>query len=68
MYAIDYALDPISYAQAIRNISDETDFARSMGLSHKILSKTDSDQLFVMEPLTPLYFHSITAGIQTGVK
>ena len=41
------------------NISDETDFARSMGLVHEFLSKTDLDQLFVMEPLTPLSVHSI---------
>ena len=55
------ALDPVSYAQAIRNIADETDFACSMGLAHELLSKTDSDQLFVMEPLTPLSINSITA-------
>ena len=32
--AINAALYPVSYAQAIRNIADETDFARSMGLAH----------------------------------
>ena len=32
--AINYALYPVSYAQAISNTSDETDFARSMGLAH----------------------------------
>ena len=66
--AIDAALDPVSYAQAIRNIADVTDFARSMGLAHELLGKTDLDQLFVMEPLTALSVHSITARRQTGVK
>ena len=42
--AINADLDPVSYAQAIINIADETDFARSMVLSHELLSKTDSDQ------------------------
>ena len=46
--AIDAALDPLSYAQAISNIAYETDFDRSMGLAHELLSKTDLDQLFVM--------------------
>ena len=32
---INAALDPVSYAQAIRNIADETDFAHSMGLEQK---------------------------------
>ena len=68
MSAIDAALYPVSYAQAIRNIADETDFASSMGLAHELLSKTDSDQLFVMDPLTPLSVLSVTAGRQTGVK
>ena len=66
--AIDDDLDPVSYSQAIRNIADETDFARSMGLAHELLSKTDSDQLFVMKPLTPLSVHNINAGRKTGVK
>ena len=66
--SIDSDLDPVSYGQAISNIADEADFARSMRLAHELLNKTDSDQLFVMEPLTPLYVHSITAGRQTGVK
>ena len=66
--AIYAALDTVSYAQAIRNIADETDFARFVGLSHELLSKTDSDQLFVMETLTPLSVNSIAAGIQTGFK
>ena len=66
--AINDALDIVSYAQAISNIADDTDFARSMGLAHELLSKTDSDQLFVMDPLTPLSDHSITAGRQTGAK
>ena len=39
--AIDSALDPVSYAKAIRNIADDTYFARSMGLAHEFLSKTD---------------------------
>ena len=39
-----------------------------MGLAHKLLGKTDLDQLFVMVHLYPLYVHSITAGRQTGVK
>ena len=65
---IDAALEPVSYAQAISNIADETDFAHSMGLAHELLSKTDLDQLFVMDPLTPLSVHSITDGRQTGVK
>ena len=59
--AINAALDPVFYAQAISNIADETDFACSMVLAHKFLSKTYSDQLFVMEPLTPFYAHYITA-------
>ena len=46
--AMDAALDPISCAQAISNIADETDCACYMGLAHELLSKTDSDQLFVM--------------------
>ena len=46
--AIDAALDPVSYAQSISNIADATEFARSMGLAHKLLSKTDSDQSFVI--------------------
>ena len=66
--AIDAALDPVSYAQDISNIADETDFTCSMGLSHELLGKTDSDKLFVMEPLTPLSVHSITAGRKTCVK
>ena len=66
--AIDDALDPVSYAQAISNIADETDFARSMVLAHEFLCKTDSDQLFVMEPLTQLSVHSITSGRKTCVK
>ena len=41
MSAIDAALDPVSYAQDISNIADETDFARSMGLAHELLSKND---------------------------
>ena len=41
---IDATLDLVSYAQAISNIADETDFARSMGLAHELLNKTDSDQ------------------------
>ena len=65
---IDAAFDPVSYAQAIRNIADETDFARSMGIAHELLSKTDSDKLFVMEPLITSSVHYITAGIQIGVK
>ena len=65
---IDAALDPVSYSQDISNISDETDFARSMGLAHRLLSKTDSDQLFVIETLTSLSVHSITAGIKKCVK
>ena len=68
MSAIDADLDTVSYAQAIINIADETDFACSMGLAHKLLSKTDSDKLFVMELLTLLSIHSITAERQTGVK
>ena len=68
MYAIDADLHPVSYAQAIRNISDDTDFARSMGLAHELLSKNDSHQLFVTDPLTPLSVHFITAVRQTGVK
>ena len=39
-----------------------------MGLSHELLSKNDSDQLFVMETLTPLSVNSITSGRQTGFK
>ena len=39
-----------------------------MGLAHELLSKTDSDQLFVMEILTQFSVHSITDGRQTGVK
>ena len=39
-----------------------------MGLAHELLSKTDSDKLFVMDPLTPLSVHSINSGRQTGVK
>ena len=61
------ALDPVSYAQAIINVSDETDSVRCMGLARELLSKTDLDQLFVMYPLTPLTVHSITAGRKTGV-
>ena len=61
-------LDPVSYAQAISNIADETDFALSMGLAHELLSKTYLDKLFVMEPLTQLSVHYLTAGIQTCVK
>ena len=38
MYAINTALDTVSYAQAISNIADDTDFALSMGLSHQLLS------------------------------
>ena len=68
MPAINAALDPVSYAQAIRNISNETDFTRSMGLDHELLSKTDLDQLFVMDPLTPLSVHYITDGRQTGKR
>ena len=66
--AINAALDPVYYAQAISNIADETNFARSMGLAHELFSKTDWNQLFVIEHLTPFYVHSITAGRQTGVK
>ena len=66
--AIDAALDPVSYVQAISNISDETDFVRYMGLAHELLSRTDSDKLFVMDPLNPLSVHYITAGRQTCVK
>ena len=66
--AIYAALDLVYYAQAIRNIADETYFDRSMGLAHEWLSKTDSDQLFVMDLLNPLYVHYITAGRHTGVK
>ena len=62
MSAIDYDLDPVSYAQAISNIANETNFACSMRLAHELLTKTDSDQLFGMDPLTPLYVHSITSG------
>ena len=68
MYAINASLYPVSYDQAISNISDETDFARSMGLAHELLNKTDSDQLFVIDPLTPLSVHSISTGRQKGVK
>ena len=39
-----------------------------MGLSHELLSETDLDQLFVMEPLVPLSVHYITTGRQKGVK
>ena len=66
--ATDAALNQVAYAQAISNIADETYVARFMGLAHEFLSKTYSDQLFVMDPLTPLSVHSIIAGIQTGVK
>ena len=45
--AIDAALDPVYYAQVISSIADETDFACSMILAHELLSKTDSDQLFL---------------------
>ena len=38
--AIDDALYPVSHVQAIRNIADDTDFSRSMGLAHELLSKT----------------------------
>ena len=65
---INSILDPVSYSQDISNSAAETEFASSMGLAHELLSKTDSDQLFVMNPLTPLSVHSITAGRQTGVK
>ena len=41
---IDATLVPVSYAQAIGNIADDTDFACSMVLAHNFLSKTDSDQ------------------------
>ena len=68
MSEMNAALDPVSYAQAIRYIADETDFTRSMGLAHELLSKTDSDHLFVMEPLTPLSVNYISAGRRTGVK
>ena len=68
MSAIYAALDTVSYSQAISNIADETDFARSMVLAHELLSKTYSDQLFVMDPLNPLSVHSITAGRQTRVN
>ena len=34
LYKIDADSDPVSYAQDISNIADETDFARSMGLDH----------------------------------
>ena len=66
--AIDATLDLVSYAQDIRNITDENDFARSMGLAHEFLSKTNLDQLFVMKPLIPLFVHSITSVRQTSVK
>ena len=66
--AINSTLDPVSYAQAISNISDETYFARSMVIDHELLSKTDSDQLFVMDPLTPFSVCSIPAGRQIGLK
>ena len=66
--AIDADLDPVSYAHDIINIAEETNFVRSMGLVHELLSKTDLDKLFVMNPLTPFSVHSITAGRQTGVK
>ena len=68
MSSIYAALYPVSYAPAISNIADEIDFARSMGLAHELLSKTDSDQLFVMDPLTPLSVYSITAERQIGIK
>ena len=45
---INVTLDPISYAQVISNIADETDFARSMVLAYELLSKTDLDELFVI--------------------
>ena len=66
--AIYADLDPVSYAQAISNISDETYFARSMVIDHELLSKTDSDQLFVMDPLTPLSVYPITSGRKTDIK
>ena len=66
--AIDAALYPVSYVQAISNVADETDFARSMGLAHELLSKTDSNKIFVIEPLTPLSVHYITIVRQTCVK
>ena len=68
LLTINAALDPVSYAQAISNISDENDFACSMGHVHELLSKTDSGQLFAMYPIIPLSVNSITDGIQTGVK
>ena len=34
LYVINAALNTVSYAQAISNIADETDFACSMGLAH----------------------------------
>ena len=39
-----------------------------MGLAHELLGKTDLDQLFIMDPLTPLSVHSITAGRKKCVK
>ena len=68
MSVIDASLYTISYDEAINNIADDTDLARSMGLAHELLSKTNSDQLFVIEPLTPFYVHYIDAGRKTGVK
>ena len=66
--AIDATLYPVSYSQAISNIANDTDFVRSMGLAHELLSKTDLGQLFVMDPLTPLSVNSITSGRQKGIK
>ena len=51
---IDASLYPVSYTQAISNVVYETDFARSRGLAHELLNKTDSDQLFLWN-LLPHY-------------